>query len=96
MSMIRVLLAVSILSLVACQRPESRIVVQRVEVPVAVPCPPPPPRRPLGLPVQSLPAGASSEVVARALKASFILMLGRYLEAEALLDGYRPVPEGKP
>lgn len=78
------------LALVACQRPEPRIVVQRVEVPVAVPCPVAPPRRPLVLPVPR--AGATDDEKARALKASFLLLLGRYLEAETVLDSYRQGP----
>jgi len=73
---------------VGCSKP--RVVIQRVEVPVAVPCPPPPPRQPLHLPVEDLPAGASSDQQARAIKATILYLLGRVDEAETLLDAYRP------
>ena len=78
------------LVLVACKAPAPQPVIQRVEVPVAVPCPAPPPRRPLVLPISALPPDASQALKAQALKATFLVILGRYDEAEALLDGYRP------
>lgn len=73
-----------------CNKP--RVVFQRVEVPVAVPCPPPPPREPLHLPVEDLPKGATPDQQARAIKASILYLLGRVNAAEALLDAYRPAP----
>jgi len=73
----------------ACQKPETRIVVQKVEVPVPVPCPAAPPRRPLNLPVSTLPPDATPQTKAQALKASFLELLGRLEEDEAVLDGYR-------
>jgi hypothetical protein len=64
-------------------------VVQRVEVPVPVPCPAPPPRVPLALPISSVPADAPAATKAQALKASFLLLLGKVQELEDELDGYR-------
>ncbi len=76
------------LLLLACAKPETRVVIQKVEIPVAT-YPTAPPRRPLIFPVNGLSADASDGQKASALKATFLYLLGRYEEAEALLDGYR-------
>jgi hypothetical protein len=89
-------LLLSLLAITACRKPETRVVVQQVQVPVPVPCPAPPPRRPLVLPITALPADATPQQQAQALKATLMLLLGRLDEAEALLDGYRAQPLQEP
>jgi hypothetical protein len=89
MKRLKLLLAAALLAFALdCQMPE-RVVVQRVEVPVPVPCPAPPPRVPLVLPISAVPASAPAATKAQALKASFLLLLGKVEELEDELDGYR-------
>lgn len=77
----------AVLSVVGCQR-TPRIVVQRAEVPVAVPCPPPvmPPRP--ELPLVYITAASTPEQVVRAYLVSIEILKGYSLELEALLRGY--------
>jgi len=73
--------------------PEPKIIVQKVEIPVPVPCPPAPPARPLDLPTDQLTPTSTFQQQASAIRATILLLIGRWQEDEAVLDGYRqPAP----
>ncbi|MFZ5659178.1 MAG: hypothetical protein ACOY5C_04895 [Pseudomonadota bacterium] len=59
------------------------------EVPVAVPCPPPPPTVRPRLPIAELQADSAPGVVLRAYEASVVLLAGYAEHLEQLLDSYR-------
>ena len=74
--------------LTGCQK-APRVVVQRVEVPVAVPCPEPalPPRP--ELPLVYITSASTPEQVVRAYLVSIEILKGYALELEILLRGYK-------
>lgn len=79
--------------LLACRKPEPIVQIQRVEIPIAVPCAVPPrPSRPASL-VAALPASATADQRAKALLGDLVAWMGYALEQELLLDAYRPKPQ---
>ena len=77
----------------ACRKPEPIVTIQRVEVPVAVPCPAPPALpRPVSS-VLSLPKDASPSQRAKAILVDLAAWVGYAMEEEQLLNGYRPALE---
>lgn len=70
----------------ACHRPV-KVEVQRVEIPIAVPCPKPArPQRP-ALPISKLPANAGTDEVLKALVAGQALLQGYAKQLEVLIWG---------
>ena len=63
-----------------------------VEVPTALPCPPPPAVARPHLPAADLDAGTPPDQVMKALVASLQTLTGDATELEKLLDAYRPAP----
>lgn len=86
---------VPLLALAACRPPATRVEVQRVEVPVAVPCPPPPQFQRPHLPIADVQPGAARVDVERAWAASVRLLQGYAEEMERALDAYRQTPKEK-
>lgn len=81
------LIAVTFLS--CAREPQVRVEVQKVEVPVAVPCPEPPAiPRPTPL-APGLPANASNQAKAQAVIRDLSTWIAYSLELEKTLDGYR-------
>lgn len=60
-----------------------------VQVPVAVPCPEPPPLLWPDLPTQHITPATPDGEVAKAWAATKVILEGRLAEALALLNGYR-------
>ena len=87
------LVVMGLVSILACKKPEPIVTVQRVEIPVAVPCPAPPALpRPVSA-VATLPKDATPSMRAKALLADLASWVGYALEEEQILNGYRPAPE---
>ena len=82
--------AIFLLVLVACRAPHVEI--QRVDVPVVVPCPAPPPLQRPALPIASLPPRPTHDALVKALAASIAVLQGYARELEAVIDGYRTRP----
>ena len=59
------------------------------EVPVAAPCPDPPPLPWPRTPLQDLTAASTPSEVARAYAQAILILKGRLAQALALLNGYR-------
>ena len=76
-----------LLASVSCKQPEIRYV--RVEVPVAVPCPPPPYLPGIDLPIYHLGLHPTPAEVAKAYADSVTILLGEVSRRDQLLDGYR-------
>lgn len=62
----------------------------RAQIPVAVPCPPPPAVARPALPIAELTAESQPDAVMRAYAATVEALMGYAGELELLLDGYRP------
>lgn len=76
------------LLLLACQR-TPQIVVQKVEVPVAIPCPEPVvPVRP-ELPLSTVGPGSPADLVVKAYAASVEMLKGYAKELERIVEGFR-------
>jgi len=61
----------------------------RVEIPVPVACPEPPPVTRPKLPIATLPPNATADQYVRAVEGSLEALMGYSAELERLLDGYR-------
>jgi hypothetical protein len=85
----RLLLPIAILAVMGCKAPKPQVVVQRVEVPVAVPCPAPPALTRPTSHVQALPPNASPDQQAKAIVADLASWIGYAVQEESILTGYR-------
>lgn len=68
---------------------------EMVQVPVAVPCPPPPAVQRPHLPIAELKPASPANQVMRAYAASVEVLKGYALQLEKLLDGYRGGRDGQ-
>lgn len=78
------LLCATLILLPACTH-----VPRTVEVPVAVPCPPPPPVARPTLPIDRLTGSSTSAEIVRAYVVTVQKLIDYARELEILLDGYR-------
>lgn len=85
----RTLLVLSLLALpfVGCKEP--RVVYQRVEVPIAVPCPEPPPMAWPDLPIYHLERYKTAPEQAKAWALSVEVLQAMLWQSFRVLDGYR-------
>lgn len=67
---------------------------REVQVPVALPCPPPPDLPPLEYPLEALRSGSSSAETVRAFALIIEMQKTRIDSFEKILDGYRPKKGG--